>query len=93
MIAELFGIIAPVLISVAIGYVWAKQKHAWDTEFITRLTYYIGTPFLVFSILTKTGLDTRAFSEMAGAALLALVGFIVASLPVLLLFRLPVRTY
>jgi malate permease and related proteins len=90
---QLIAIMAPVLISVGIGYIWARRKHAWDTEFVTRLTYYVGTPFLVFSTMTKTGLDSTAFSEMAGVALLALVGFIVASVPLLWLFRLPLRTY
>ena len=93
MFAQLIAIMAPVLVSVGIGYIWARRKHAWDTEFVTRLTYYVGTPFLVFSTMTKTGLDGLAFSEMAGAALLALAGFIVASVPMLWLFRLPLRTY
>jgi malate permease and related proteins len=93
LIAQLFAIMAPVLVCVGIGIVWAKRNHAWDTEFITRLTYYVGTPFLVFSTLTGTGLDSAAFSEMAGAALLALAGFVLFSLPVLWIFRLAPKTY
>jgi len=93
LFSQLFAIIAPVLVCVGIGYVWARRKHAWDTDFVTRLTYYIGTPFLVFSTLTGTGLDSVAFVEMAGAALLALAGFILASVPLLYLFRLSQKIY
>jgi malate permease and related proteins len=90
---QLIAIMAPVLISVGIGFVWARRKQAWDTGFITKLTYYVGTPLLVFSTMTRTGLDGAAFTEIAGAALLALAGFIVASIPLLWVLRLPLKTY
>jgi malate permease and related proteins len=93
VLTQLIAIMAPVLVSVGLGYIWARRKHTWDTDFVTRLTYYIGTPFLVFSTLTGTGLNSEAFWQMAGAAMLALAGFMAASIPVLWLCRLPLRTY
>jgi hypothetical protein len=91
--SQLFAIIAPIFISAALGFGWARSKRAWDTEAITTLTYYIGTPMLVFSTLTSTPLTATAFFAMAGAALAALGGFVIFGVLALLVFRLPVRQH
>ncbi len=93
MIAELFAIVAPIFVCAGLGFGWAKSKRAWDTGFVTTLTYYIGTPCLVFATLTGTPLEAAAFSQMAGAAVVALAGFLIVSSAVLLIARLPFRPY
>ncbi len=93
MIGELFAIVAPIFVCAGLGFAWAKTKRAWDTEFVTTLTYYIGTPCLVFATLTGTPLEAAAFSQMAGAAVVALAGFLIVSSLILLVARLPFRPY
>ncbi len=93
MTFQLLAIIAPIFVCAALGYAWARTKRTWDTEFVTTLTYYIGTPCLVFSTLTSTPLTASAFVAMAGAAGAALGGFLVIGVIVLLVFRLPLRPY
>ena len=93
MTNQLFAIIAPIFVCAALGYGWARTKRAWDTEFVTTLTYYVGTPCLVFSALTSTPLTASAFAAIAGAALTALGGFIVIGLAALALLGMPWRRY
>ncbi len=93
MTFQLLAIIAPIFVCATLGYGWARTKRTWDTEFVTTLTYYIGTPCLVFSTLTSTPLTASAFVAMAGAAGAALGGFLVIGVIVLLVFRLPLRPY
>lgn len=70
MLAELFAVLAPVLIAAGIGYGWARQGHAYPTDFIARLVLNIGTPCLVLSTLSRAELDANAFAEMARACVL-----------------------
>lgn len=93
VLGELLAIIAPIFVAAGFGYAWARSGRPWDTEFVTTLTYYIGTPCLVFSTLTSTPLTAAAFVAMAGAALAALAGFIVIGTGVLVVLGMPVRRY
>ena len=70
MLAELFAVLAPVLIAAGIGYGWARSGHAYPTDFVARLVLNIGTPCLVLSTLSRAELDLGAFSQMALACVL-----------------------
>lgn len=70
MLAELFAVLAPVLIAAGIGYGWVRSGQHYPTEFITRIVLNIGTPCLVLSTLSRAELDPGAFSEMALACVL-----------------------
>ncbi len=65
MLAELFAVLAPVIIVSGIGYAWARSGQAYPTEFIARLVLTIGTPSLVLATLSRTDLDPDAFTGMA----------------------------
>ncbi|SHM89099.1 AEC family transporter [Phytopseudomonas punonensis] len=65
MLAELFAVLAPVIIVSGIGYAWARSGQAYPTEFIARLVLTIGTPSLVLATLSRTELDPEAFTSMA----------------------------
>lgn len=93
MITALFSIVAPIFITAGLGFGWARSKRTWDTEFVTTLTYYIGTPCLVFSTLTGTPLTASAFATLALASLAVLGLCLIVALALLMLFRQPFRAY
>jgi predicted permease len=64
-----------VFVCAAIGYGWMRAGVAFETEFVTTLVTNIGTPCLVFSILTKLAISPEAFLGMAGAAALSILIF------------------
>ncbi|OWJ91562.1 transporter [Pseudomonas sp. A46] len=74
MLAELFAVMAPVLIAAGIGYGWARSGQSYPTEFIARLVLNIGTPCLVLSTLARTEIDRHAFGQLAIACLLVMLG-------------------
>lgn len=73
MLAELFAVLAPVLIAAGIGYGWARSGRLYPTDFIARLVLNVGTPCLVLSTLSRAELDLEAFSEMALACVLVTI--------------------
>ncbi|CAD5109583.1 AEC family transporter [Zestomonas carbonaria] len=74
MLAELFAVMAPVMIAAGIGYAWARSGQSYPTEFIARLVLYVGTPCLVLSTLSQAQIDRQAFGQVALAcALVTLV--------------------
>lgn len=71
MLAELFAVLAPVVIVAGIGYAWARSGQSYPTDFIARLVLSIGTPSLVLATLSRTDLDPQAFTSMAVGCVLA----------------------
>lgn len=65
MFAELFAVMAPVLIVAGIGYAWVRSGQSYPTDFVTRLVLNVGTPCLVLSTLSRTEVDALAFGQMA----------------------------
>lgn len=80
MLGQLAAIIAPVFVCAAIGYLWARLRRPFETEFVTALVTNIGTPCLVASTLTKLPIDVASFGGMALGALavFAIVGVVAA---------------
>src|SRR3546814_19239695 len=66
---QLAAIIAPVFVCAAIGYLWARLRRPFETEFVTALVTNVGTPCLVASTLTKLSVDVGSFGSMALGAL------------------------
>jgi predicted permease len=91
--AELAAIVAPIFVCAAIGFAWARRRRPFDAEFVTAVVTTVGTPFLIFSALTRLPLDLRPVAEMAGAAALAFVGFALLGLAVLSAAGLSLRSY
>lgn len=87
------SILAPVFISVLIGYVWARSGRAYDTELITSIVTYFGTPCLLFHSLSSLDLQPQVLFDMGLAALLANIAFIILGALLLTVFRLPYRAF
>ena len=81
MLAELFSIIAPLLVCAGIGYGWAKTGRGYDVELVTTLVTNIGVPCLVFNTLSNLKVDAGSFGTMVVASVAALgVSLVVGAL-------------
>lgn len=93
MTAALFNVVTPVLLCIAVGWVWARQCRPFDTRGMADLITLVGTPCLIFSTLTGVALPADQLWQMALATLLSIGVFGLIGLAVLLPMRLPFRTY
>jgi len=93
MFTELFTIIAPVFVAAAIGFVWKRRGHPFDTDFIINLTTVIGTPCLVFATLVKVEMSAAAFESMAWATVITFAAFGLIAWAVLKAAGLSVRAF
>jgi len=93
VLGQLAAIIAPVFVCAAIGYLWARLRRPFETEFVTALVTNVGTPCLVASTLTKLSIDAGALGGMALAALAVFVVVGVVAAVGLRLAGLPYHSY
>lgn len=69
MFLQIFAIVAPIFICAGIGYGWAKSGRKYDTNLITAIVSYFGTPCLVFHSISTVELSLSSLGSMAAAAL------------------------
>lgn len=76
MTAQIFAIIAPVLLIAAMGYAWARAKMPFDTNMVSSLVFHVGGPCLLLSQLLKHRLDLSVMADIiaAGALVMLLTG-------------------
>ncbi len=91
MYARLFTIIAPLLISAAVGFAWARLRRPFDTRFVTRLVMDVGVPFLIVSSLATTEVDRGALAHVGLAVVFLLAATLVIGILLLRLLRWDVR--
>lgn len=70
---EIFAIIAPIFICVAIGYGWARSGASFDSDFVTGLVMNISAPCLIVGTLSAVEMPAGHFSEIAKATALLLL--------------------
>lgn len=93
MLEQLFTIIAPVAIAVAIGFIWRRRGHEFDIKLITALVTNVGTPCLVFYTLSNVQIDQQAFFQMALATLVTLCAFFVIATGVFRATGVNIKTF
>lgn len=93
MVLQLLSVIAPVLVIVGLGYVWARSNLPFDTATIGSLVLRIGTPCLIFSTLTKADIALADVGMMVLAAICVVAVSAVVGFVVLRVCRLPLHTY
>lgn len=72
MLSELLAILAPIVISTAIGFIWGKTGTAFPTDFISRIVMNIGTPCLIVGAMAKVELDPAIMGQVALATAMAM---------------------
>lgn len=93
LVVQLLPVIAPVVISIAIGFTWAKLGREFDVRFIANLIQNVGLPCMMFSTLTKVEVDPLVFVDMAWASIATHLAFAVIGALVLRAARLPLSVY
>lgn len=92
MTADLFAIIAPVFLTAAVGYLWAKFDQPYDTALVTQLLVLVTTPCLVFSRLSDLSVNPLLVGEVALACAAAMAVFGVVGMGALKLLHIPLST-
>ena len=82
---QVFEIVFPIFAIVLLGYLYAR-RHGPDMASANRLNLDIFTPALIFSVLSGEGFELSRYAELAGAALLVVLGSGVVAWPFARLF-------
>lgn len=93
MLAPLISVIAPILVCIALGYVWGRKDWPFENSQITALVMYIGTPCLLIRTFDQTRPDPEAFGEIALATVLVTLLVAFGAAVILKLARLDLRDY
>jgi malate permease and related proteins len=93
VISEVAAVLLPVFSIAVLGYVWHRSGAAFDLEFVTRLIMNIAGPCLVFENLARLALPLQDFFAMVGAAIAIMVVTAVTAFALLIVLRLPIRSY
>jgi len=83
MLNELIAILAPIVISVAIGFAWGRSGTDYPAAFVSRLVMYVGTPCLIVSAMGRVEVDAAVMGEVMAATALAMALMAVISAAVL----------
>jgi predicted permease len=89
MLAQLFAVMAPVLVGASIGFGWIRLGFSYPTEFVTKLVFNIGTPALVLASLANAEVDPDIFGRTLATTFLVLAGMALASFGVARLLGKP----
>jgi predicted permease len=93
MLSELFAILAPIIISVVIGYIWGKSGTDYPADFVSRIVMYVGTPCLIVSAMAKVEVDPSVMGEVMLATALAMALMGVAGWALLRANRMDIPTF
>ncbi|MBT5514019.1 MAG: AEC family transporter [Rhodospirillaceae bacterium] len=88
MFSAIFTVIAPIFVCAAIGFVWARTRVPYETEFVTRIVTKVGMPCLVFGTLAKVDLTPEMLGNMGLAAAVTTAAFAVIGSVVLGIFKI-----
>jgi len=72
---KLIDVLFPVFFVIGVGYYLGKKDPNFDTTFITNFAGNIGTPAMIFYIITTTGITLDIFIEHFIYALVIIAGF------------------
>lgn len=93
MLSELLAILAPIMISTGIGFVWGKRGLDFPTDFISRIVMNVGTPCLIVSAMSKVDVDAGVMGDVALATAIVMTAMGLLGWLVLRLYKLNVGTY
>lgn len=93
MYAQLFNIIAPVLILALVGFGWKRMDMPFDPRMVTLLVGKVAAPCLVVATLVRLEVTPAAFGTMAGVTVISLALFMGIGTAVLRAANLHWHTY
>ncbi|SDX29875.1 AEC family transporter [Roseicitreum antarcticum] len=93
MVLSLLAVTAPVLVIIALGYIWTRFEMPFDNATIGSLVLRVGTPCLIFSTLTQAEIALGEMGVMVASAVLVIAASAALGALVLVLSGLPLHTY
>jgi malate permease and related proteins len=93
VLAILSPILVPLFLCAGIGFFWSKLGHPFETAFVSRMVFTIGSPALAFSAMTSHDLVLSDLGVIALAAVLAIAAFGLMGAISLYLIKQPVRPF
>ncbi len=93
MLNELFAILAPIMISTGMGYLWGKSGAEFPTAFISRIVMNIGTPCLIIGVMAKVEVKPEVMGSVALATAIVMTAMGLLGWLWLHLQKLSVPTY
>lgn len=90
---QIFSVMAPVLACALIGFIWAKRRVPYESEFVSRLVLNVGAPCLIIASIGQVELSTESLTEMALAVVLVAIIMAILGLLVIRLMKQDVSTY
>lgn len=93
MSAQIFSIIAPILLIALIGYLWALAKLEYHGRFLSGLVVNVGTPCLILAAVIQTGLPADDLWQMTWITLVGLLLSFLLNGLFLRLYKQPFRPY
>lgn len=93
LFAEIFSVIAPLVVLAGAGWLWAARGKPFQVDQISLLVTNFGTPCLVIHALLAAEVDRSMIGTMALATLSAIVVFMAINAAMLRLMKLSVRDY
>jgi len=93
LLLTVLGIVTPVFVLAAIGFLWTWLGFEYRLQFVTRMAMTLALPALVFTALMDAGIDRAAVGRLALATLAAYAAITALVLVLCALMRLEFRTY
>ena len=93
MLSELLAIIAPIMISVAVGFIWGKSGQDFPADFISRLVMNIGTPCLIIGAMARVELQPDVIGQVALATTLVMTAMGILGWGLVRALKLDIATY
>jgi predicted permease len=93
LLHHVLNVVLPVLLCIGVGAVLAWLAVPFDRRSFSALIQYVGYPTLIVSHLSEGHVAAAQFGIMAGAAVAAIVAFVLIGGVFLTLARLPLRAF
>jgi malate permease and related proteins len=93
MFAVVLSVVLPVIITVAVGFLWTRFGYPLNSKELTALIADVATPCLIIATFQNSQLSFEAFAAMAGAAAAAIVLFAATGALALWAAGLRIRTF
>ena len=93
MVLAVLGIVTPVFLIAALGYLWVRFKQPFDTNTIGQVVMYLGSPCLIYASLMSNAPELQSLTIVAGAAVFIIMLNVAAAFIFLRVMGWPVATF
>ncbi|MBY0510491.1 MAG: hypothetical protein K2P94_10130, partial [Rhodospirillaceae bacterium] len=93
MLLQIFTIISPVLLIALVGYIWERRRLPFDTNMVSYLVSYIGSPCLLLHTLMANRVDLDIMARIVGAGALMVFTMGLIGWGIVSVLKLPPKVY